>query len=51
MWHRAANEYLQTHSELPKYRRELCGFNAERWQRAYGKANFGDGLKEIFSKP
>jgi len=34
-----------------KYHRELCGFNADRWRRLYGKEQFGNGLAEIFSNP
>ena len=35
----------------PRYRLELCGFNADRWRRLYGREQFGNGLAEIFSNP
>lgn len=49
MWVRTARD--RNHRNDRRYQRELCGFNPERWKRAYGKEQFGNGIDEIFSNP
>jgi hypothetical protein len=33
-----------------QYQRELCGFNATRWTKHTGAAQYAQGLNELFSK-
>lgn len=54
MWIRSNREWEDSgRGSVPRYRRELCGFNEKRWAKATGIANFtfGKGIKEIFSNP
>lgn len=52
IWFRTNRERMdRTGKGPPRYCRERCGFDTHRWLKYYGKEQFANGIKELFSNP